>query len=239
MEEHKETPEQRKPQHMLAREFVELVHGREEAKQAEEQHRALFSRPSSQIPQSASAKVDRSRPLNRAVDPKAPISTWHNMPSTHVTLPRSLVETAPMSKIVYEVGLANSRSEGHRMMTNKGVYVGARSAKHIGPVPIEDEVKYIPVQDTRPGVAMQYVSSEGLLVLRIGKWNVKICRIVDDEEYERSGAADERRARRAQSEQESEEGEGQSTGNRNQRRAAAGAKRDGRKQTRSKADFFA
>ena len=76
-------------------------------------------------------------------------------------------------------------------------------------------------------------------MLRIGKWNVKICRIIDDEEYERSGAADERRARRAQSEQESEEGEGQSTGNRNQRRAAAGAKRDGRKQTRSKADFFA
>ncbi|KAI9702358.1 MAG: tyrosyl-tRNA synthetase [Candelina mexicana] len=177
--EHMQHPHERKAQHILARDFVELVHGEEEAKDAEARHRLLF--PSRSAPVSAEApKGDWSNPLN----PHAPQTTQNNAPSANVTLPASLVYDQPIARVLYHAGLVSSKGEGHRLAQNQGAYVGSRPAGGGG---MPDELKFSPVKLWDPKLTQDYIMDGGLLILRVGKWKVKIVKILSDEEFVKLG----------------------------------------------------
>ncbi|KAI9778631.1 MAG: tyrosyl-tRNA synthetase [Candelina submexicana] len=177
--EHMQHPHERKAQHILARDFVELVHGEEEAKDAKARHQLLF--PSRSAPVRAEApKGDWSNPLN----PHAPQTTQNNAPSANVTLPASLVYDQPIARVLYHAGLVSSKGEGHRLAQNQGAYVGSRPAGGGG---MPDELKFSPVKLWDPKLTQDYIVDGDLLILRVGKWKVKIVKILSDEEFVKLG----------------------------------------------------
>ncbi|KAI9715477.1 MAG: hypothetical protein M1812_005953 [Candelaria pacifica] len=174
---HMRLPHERKAQHILARDFVELVHGEEEAKDAEARHRLLFHGPSVSA-RTEDPNGDWSNPLN----PQAPQTTQNNAPSPNVTLPASLVYDQSIARVLYHAGLVSSKGEGHRLAQNQGAYVGSRPAGGGG---MPDELKFSPVKLWDPKLTQDYIIDGGLLILRVGKWKVKIVKIVSDEEFTR------------------------------------------------------
>jgi len=209
-------PSKRIAQHVLAYEFVELVHGPDAAKDAEAQHRALFQK---QVPSLAalgntsSAPAPPSVPNNpntsnqnagkrqeatfasRQLNKFAPSITSNSAPSAHVVLPRSLVHMQSIAKVLFSAGLVTSRSEGHRLAQNQGAYIGRRAS---GREAMSDDISWVPAKlmdpmqtwqnlifDNQKAETMEAEGEEGLLVLRSGKWNVRVCRVVSDEKFER------------------------------------------------------
>lgn len=189
MKEHAQDPSKRVPQHLLAYECVELVHGELEAKKAQAEHRAVFRRGKvslSSLAGSAGEMAPRSEgPQSASLNPFAPQVNSTNAPSLNLTLPRSLVIGQPWPRILWSAGLAKTRSEGHRLVNNQGAYVGSRPAKLGGMA--EEELKFTPIKDFRPEIPEHFLIGGDMLVLRVGKWNVRICKIVSDEEYEALG----------------------------------------------------
>lgn len=102
----------------------------------------------------------------------------------HVTLPRSLVIHSSAARVLMAVGLVASGSEGQRLMAAKGAYVGRRSGKN---PTMQDGLDYRFILETRVGELAQFIIDDSMLILRAGKWNVKIVRVVGDEEFERMG----------------------------------------------------
>ena len=177
MEEHLQDPSQRKAQHVLARECAELVHGEEEAGKAELQHRAVFSRFTASTASPDSADTDETSASNRPV-------TATSAPSVNVTLPFSLVIGQPPARVLYSAGLVNSRSEGHKLAANQGAYIGSRPE---GGGQMGDSLSFSPVKLWDSSKTQDYLLDGNLLVLRVGKWKVKVVRVISDEEFERSG----------------------------------------------------
>ncbi len=171
-------PHERKAQHILARDFVELIHGEEEAKEAEARHRLLF-RSRSAPSTTEDPKGDWSNPLN----PYAPQTTQNNAPSANVTLPASLVYNQSIARVLYHAGLVSSKGEGHRLAQNQGAYIGSRPAGGGGML---DDLHFSPCKLWDPKQTQDYVMEGGLLILRVGKWKVKIVKIVSDEEFIKS-----------------------------------------------------
>ena len=50
-----------------------------------------------------------------------------------------------------------------------------------------DALTFTPVMNWHPEQTEKYVIDGNLLILRVGKWKVKVVRIVSDEEYEGMG----------------------------------------------------
>ena len=75
---HAELPSERKAQHLLAREFVELVHGEVDAAAAEQQHRSIFRQSPLLVAANNAAQSEDS--------PPAQINQT-NAPTVNVTLP--------------------------------------------------------------------------------------------------------------------------------------------------------
>jgi tyrosyl-tRNA synthetase len=79
--------------------------------------------------------------------------------------------------------MVSSRSEGHRLIANKGAAVGSKS----GSGTMDDGLSYMPIK-TWPGQDTEkFIIDDSLLILRVGKWKVKIVKIVSDEEFEDRG----------------------------------------------------
>ncbi|RMZ77099.1 hypothetical protein DV737_g4556, partial [Chaetothyriales sp. CBS 132003] len=165
MDEHIKDASKRVAQHKLAREFVELIHGTQAADTAERQHRSVFN---------------KSTTLG---DIRASLGT----PTNSATIEQHL------SRILYSAGLVESRSEGGRLITKGGAYIGstADGKKEMG-----ESLSYIPadMQKARWEVLKGWLiggdeggDGEELLILRTGKWRVKIVRVIDDEEFTRRG----------------------------------------------------
>lgn len=195
--EHNEAPEKRKAQHLLASEFVELVHGPEEAKEVSKQHTALFQNrgklslpdlqsfttPPPQTPAELAAKAPsnkwglQSSSLHKTIPPTGPNSSHA---TASLVLPRSLVYDTPLPRVLFHAGLVNTRSEGHRLISNQGAYIGSAPDKMGG---LDGELKWTPCK-ILPGSETERFLVEGeLLVLRVGKWKVRIVRVVPDEEF--------------------------------------------------------
>jgi tyrosyl-tRNA synthetase len=94
MNQHTEKPEKRVAQHLLAREFVELVHGPEDAQAAQAMH------------------LSRS---NAASSPSAP--------TINVRLPIREVIDQPFSSLLFAVGLAESKSKAVKLVESGGAYI--------------------------------------------------------------------------------------------------------------------
>jgi tyrosyl-tRNA synthetase len=176
MEEHMKAPEQRKAQHLLAREFVELVHGAEEAKDAELRHRMLFSKSGTAVP---TALEDGKKP-----EPPAQI-TLNNAPKAHVKLPVSLIYNKSIGRIVYAAGLAESSSEGHRFISAGSIYIGGMPGQKAAMS--DAALTFTPVKNWVKEDTAKFLVDGRLMILRKGKHNIRIVEVVTDEEWKESG----------------------------------------------------
>jgi tyrosyl-tRNA synthetase len=175
MEEHIKSPHERKAQHILARELLELVHGEHEARMAESQHRTLFQK-GPDVP--LSSEVD--------ADAKAGIITANNRPKVNIKLPRSVIFQRSVSKVMFAVGLAASGSQGHRLIESGGAYIGGRNPSN--PTAMNDgSITWVAIKHWKPEEAKAFLIHDDLLLFRRSKHNVRIVQVVSDEEYVMSG----------------------------------------------------
>jgi tyrosyl-tRNA synthetase len=194
MREHEKDQSKRIAQHKLAREFTELIHGLGAAQEAEEQHRKLHNKhmsisdmrasvaetkatevhPRTGLPMFAHPSLNKhAQPLHREDDP-----------TTTVRLPRSLVFEKPMSRILWSTGLVTSRTEGQRLINAGGAYVGGASdAKQ----EMGDNLTFTPVRTADWNEVKKYILDDNLLILRSGKWRIKIVNIIPDDEFVKLG----------------------------------------------------
>lgn len=187
---HNEDASKRIAQHNLAHEVLCLIHSEKEAKEAAAQHAQLFRRkPTIQqlSPNNSVAKApDSGKPtvISNSLNAYAPITTVYDAPSLNITLPASLVVNQPIARVLYSAGLVASRSEGHRLCSQEGAYVGSRptNAGTMG-----DELEFTPCKNWNPGDTTSHIIEGKVLILRVGKWRMKIVRIVSDEEFESKG----------------------------------------------------
>lgn len=192
MKQQSERPEKRIAQHRLAMEFVELVHGVTAAQRAEEQHRTMYDKDATianlydVLRASKEAETDaatvRPADINPSLNKHAAPLDMHTGGPTSIQLPESLVIQQPLSRILWSAGLVASRSEGQRLINNKGVYVGGRAGKG-GSQPMGDILNYAQIEDSKWSNVSQFVIDDRVLILRTGKWRVKIIEIVPDSTY--------------------------------------------------------
>ncbi|KAI9894780.1 MAG: tyrosyl-tRNA synthetase [Vezdaea aestivalis] len=186
--EHAKDPSRRIAQHRLAQDVLELVHGPSEALEAQAQHRFLFKSSSSIGLDPKNIKSAQAATLAAIGDPdndRPGHVNVTNLPAGLQTfLPLSCVKGVSITRVLFSAGLVVSASEGHRVVNRGGAYVGAKSdgLKRMG-----DDVSFTPIKNPNPDKTWEYVIDDSLLVLRVGKWKVKIVRIISDEEYESRG----------------------------------------------------
>lgn len=192
MEKHRCDESKRLAQHRLAYDFVELVHGLSAAQEAEMQHKQAFSKTLTFQDiqnQFADRKQPDGRPddlhpsLNKHAAPQDLETSW----DINIRLPRSLVVQQPLSRILWSAGLVASRSEGQRLINNRGVYVGGRIGKEGENVAMSDTVNYLPAMDSKWSSIEPLLLNDNLLILRTGKWKKKFVEIIPDAEYEALG----------------------------------------------------
>lgn len=195
MEEQNKDPSKRVAQHALAAEFVELIHGKQEADAVALQHRQLFrSRSSTAEPtplqkNSSPPAGHAQSPTSGFVNPQsgnqyAPQTNFSNMPSIQVTLPESLVYGQNFHKILWSAGLVSSKGEGHRIVTNKGAYVGSRPGDS---GPMSDDLAFTPILTWPAEKTKDFIVDGNILFLKLGKWKFKTVKIISDEEFKRLG----------------------------------------------------
>lgn len=184
MTEHNSQPSQRLAQRKLAFDVLDIVHGEVLAKDAEQQHSLVFTSSHTPAPGPALEWGGKPLDINPLVNPNAPITTYNNAPSPHMLLPKSLVYNTPIARILYSAGLVASRSEGHRLIAKKGAYVGSRPGAS---GTMGDQLEFSPAHNWLSTDTEKYIIDGSLLILRAGKWKVKVVKIVSDEEFERLG----------------------------------------------------
>lgn len=177
MEEHLKAPEQRKAQHLLAREFVELIHGAEEAKDAESRHRLLFSKTGAAITTVVGEE-------EKTQEQPAHI-TLNNAPKAQIKLPVSLIYNRSIGRIVYAAGLAESSNDGHRSIAAGSIYIGATPG-HKGAMS-DAILSFTPVKNWVKEDTHKFLVDGKLMILRKGKHNIRIVEVVTDEEWKQSG----------------------------------------------------
>lgn len=183
--EHMQDPKQRKGQHLLAREFVELIHGEKVAQQTEAQHRLMFSRPSNSPPdptemQTVSDEIAQRHCSTLSLNNAGP------SPSQKLQLPHSLIYTQSIGKILHAAGLASSRSEGHRLATHGGAYVGGHpDFKQRAPM-LDGAIQWVKIRAWKNEETSKFLIHD-ILTLRKGKNTIKIIQVVSDEDWEKSG----------------------------------------------------
>ncbi|KIV78098.1 tyrosine-tRNA ligase [Exophiala sideris] len=194
MQEHEKDQSKRIAQHKLAKEFVELIYGLGAAEQTEAEHRQLYSKTltisdlASSVAEAKAASPET--PETRTADFVHPSLNKHAQPlkredntQIRVTLPRSLVIGKPLGQIMWAAGMLSSKAEGHRLILAGGAYVGATAAKG----QMDDSLSFTPALGNSAEEAAKYIIDDHLLILRVGKWRMKIINIIPDEEYEASG----------------------------------------------------
>lgn len=194
MQSHEKDASKRIPHHRLAREFVELIHGQGDAEKAEQEHRAVHSKGISlkDITESSAAKIgDSSSQSDGAQAFIHPLLNKHASPlsmetagQTRIMLPRSLVVGQPLTRISWSANLVSSSSEAHRLIQAGGLYIGAKADAQGG---MDEELSFTPARGPQWSLLSKYVIDERVLILRVGKWKLRIITIVPDEEFAKSG----------------------------------------------------
>ncbi|KAI9887999.1 MAG: tyrosyl-tRNA synthetase [Watsoniomyces obsoletus] len=174
MAEHSQNPHLRKAHHILAREVVALVHGELKAREAELQHRSIFRRP-------GKTTANSSQELEPEREPN--LDKMALGPPSNLALPASLVYGQSPPRLLCSAGLVQSRSEGFKLIGNNGAYIGSRpDGKNM-----ENQTDFVPLKNWTPQTTKDYLIDGKLLILRAGKWKVKIINVVSDEEFETLG----------------------------------------------------
>ena len=182
MTDQEQEPSKRIAQRRLAREVVEMIHGKKEADEVETQHTKLF-RPVS-TPKPIPIDDPKARPLNVSLNPDAPHISSKNAPTVNIVLPHSLVHNQPIARVLFAAGLVASRSEGHRLASNRGAYVGGLRGANPG---MTDGLSFTPITNWKPEDTSKYIIDDSLMILRVGKWKVKVVKIIPDEQFDAQG----------------------------------------------------
>ena len=171
LEEHQKDVKKRTAQHMLAREVLELVHGRQVAEHTQQQHALMF----------------HDKTPFQDTESKAGIVTPNNRPNPNLKLPRNLILNKSVGKLLYACGLASSASEGHRIAAAHGAYVGGPPSQ-VQMKPMNDGyISWHQIANWAPETVKNFLVYGDLLLLRRSKHNVRIIQVVSDEEYALSG----------------------------------------------------
>ncbi|KAF2084465.1 tyrosyl-tRNA synthetase [Saccharata proteae CBS 121410] len=171
MEEHDRDPRKRVAQHRLAHEFVEFVHSKKAADEAEEQHRTLFGAESK-------PGVDK--------QPKDLLDEWEKNSAIVRILPRSLVYNRPFPWVLWSAGLALSKTNAVAMITNGGAYVGSLPEGLTGEIKYDRISKELTEHETT-SKPENYILDGDRLLLRYGKTNVRLVKVISDEEFRERG----------------------------------------------------
>lgn len=180
MEEHNKAPPKRIAQHKLAQEVVALIHGESLASEVEREHKMMFNRSSVSGLQT---NDDGNQPTD---DAKKAVSFvgGNSAPTSSLILPKSLVYNQSVDRILYHAGLVASRSEGHRVVSQKGAYLGARPG---GSGTMGEQVDWSPATHWDGKLTAKYIIDEDTLIIRVGKLRVRIIKIISDAEFEQRG----------------------------------------------------
>lgn len=160
MHEHAPDPGKRRAQHLLASEVLTLVHSRDIAAQTQKEHSAMRN-------------------------PGALTSATNGLAGecSKFTLPTSEVIGETWAKLIRKAELAKSNSEATRLIAGGGVFVANRSSDH------EGEAVFERIVDPKAEVA-DHALLDGKLVVRLGKWKVKVIEVTDDVKVSRSSEID-------------------------------------------------
>nr|2KTL_A Chain A, Tyrosyl-tRNA synthetase [Aspergillus nidulans FGSC A4] len=122
-------------------------------------------------------------------NPHAPQTNFANMPSARVTLPKSLVYDKTFSKVLWSAGLVASKSEGQRIINNNGAYVGSRPGvkKNEPGGGMPDDLTFTPIKTWNASKTQEFIIDGDLLILKLGKWKMKLVSIVSDEKFKELG----------------------------------------------------
>ena len=169
MTQHMADPSKRIAQHKLAFEVISLVHGSQKAVEEAQQHQWRFG---GEMP-------------NYTKEPTkgTGIVTPNNAPRSDIQLPRSIMTSSP-AKILFASGLADSASEGQRLVKMQGAYIAGQPGQMRGLVP--GNLNWTPMKMWFPEETSKFLIDDRLLILRKGKHNVRIVELVDDEEWKKS-----------------------------------------------------
>jgi tyrosyl-tRNA synthetase len=193
-QEHEQDQSKRVAQHKLAAEFVELIHGLEAARDAETQHRQLHNKNLSISDIKASVKETKvSEPHPKTGVPmfEHPSLNKHAQPlhredniSTTIKLPQSLVVGKIASRILWSAGLVSSKVEGTRLINAGGAYIGgATDAENL----MGDSLSFTPLKSNKWSEVEKRIVDGNLLILRSGKWRIKVINIIPDDEFAQLG----------------------------------------------------
>ncbi|CAK4033450.1 Tyrosine--tRNA ligase, mitochondrial [Lecanosticta acicola] len=165
MVEHRADPGKRKAQHLLAVEVLELVHGPEEASKTRSEHQVMRNPTIASL----SEKSQTTPTSGQSLD------------SQRIRLPLSLVHKAPFGRILYHAGLAATKSEGARTISKGGAYVA--SVSRVAAPGKEGELNFVTIKDQ----SASDMITDGLLILRIGKWKVYVIEVLPDDQFDAQG----------------------------------------------------
>jgi tyrosyl-tRNA synthetase len=193
MKEHRPSPEKRVAQHLLAQEFLELAHGTQAAMETADEHRTratqrrtisiqdAFAKANAEAKTSARVGADpRLNVQSVSLNPKATPSTAKNTHTENMELDVEFLENATFPAVLQAVGLVNSKSEGQRLITNRGAYVARYKSA------LQDNLEWSAIRSTVVGNPLTWVvwdgpkATRGLLALRVGKWKVKIVHVLKE-----------------------------------------------------------
>ncbi|KAI1850901.1 hypothetical protein JX265_007226 [Neoarthrinium moseri] len=186
MEEHSQDPSQRVAQHALAHDVVCLAHSTQMAKNAREQHQAIYAKKAGTTVSTGSTRTVELDTYPSAEPATAALATGFN---PDIELPESLVLGKSMGRILYAAGLAASITDGLRLTKQQGAYVagspGQASATNKGMT--YGDLTFTPIKNWFPADTKNFLLDGHLLILRRGKHFFRIVKMVSDEEYKASG----------------------------------------------------
>ncbi|KAG9189677.1 tyrosyl-tRNA synthetase [Alternaria panax] len=202
-------PSKRLAQHILAREIVELAHGAASAKQAEVAHKDAFGqgahtfsllslrnaiaehKGTADMVEKRMKKKDKElleyKKAYAASSTAQPVSgSTSEQPKSEgenvVTLPLSMLQPGSFPHVLHAAGLASSRSEANRLIAKNGAYVIVPNS---GPPGNPTALKWTRIKPEKDVDPNHYLVDWEALVLRSGKTNIQICRVVRDDLLEK------------------------------------------------------
>lgn len=163
-----------------------LVHGETKAKATQAQHNQLRN------PRLASlGAVTR----NSAATASGPPDQNADLSEEPIYLPERLVKGTTFERVILSARLVASRGASRRLIQSGGVYVGvpkwqpkestgqaAAAAAAATDGSDASDLRFVTILPSSPP-ASDYIQEGGLLLLRMGKWKVRIIKVMPNAEY--------------------------------------------------------
>ena len=183
---HNEDPPKRLAQHILAFEVTSVVHGPEVALREQMQHHAMFNKPLIEVPEGMVTAAQGVKLPTTKSPIDALMTDSNNATQKTMQLPESLIRGKSITRILLACKLVATNSEGTRLVQQGGAYVAAQPGKDMRRL-IPGSLDWTPVKTWFPSDTEKFIIDGKLLILRRGKYNVRIIQIVSDEEWAASG----------------------------------------------------